>query len=338
MKPPKSFSIVDVAKTAGVSTTTVSHVINRVPTVTADNRRRVEAAIQQLHYRPNPAAQRLAGGRNDTVGLVIPQFHERIFGSYYAMEVIKGIGTVAERLQLDLLLHITGDRNFARLPGVAGLLFMDVDEGGELLDRTLDEGVPCVVINHFLEDLPISCVAIDNRAAAKQVVAYLAKLGHREIATVTGNLKAQSGLARLDGYVVGMKEHGLTIKEGYIQRADYSPDAARAGAEALLGRKDRPTAIFAASDEMALAVIETARRLRLRVPEDVSVVGFDDNPIAASAPVPLTTVYQPLGEMGKTALQILHQHIAGKRKAPFKVTLPIKLVERQSCRQTWIEP
>ena len=333
----KPISIIDVARTAGVSTTTVSRVINSVPTVTEANRRRVEQAIAQLHFRPNVAAQRLASGRNDTIGLIIPRY-EGIFRSYYALEVIKGIGTSAERLQVDLLLHITDGKGGWKAGGVGGALFVDLDGNAELLDRLMGEGVPCVVLNHFLEDLPISCVAVDNRTAAKQVVAYLVKLGHREIATITGDLQTQAGLARLDGYVVGMKEHGLTVKQGYIADGDFSPESGRRCAETLLARKDRPTAIFAASDEMALAVIETARRLRLRVPEDLSVVGFDDNPIAGHAQVPLTTIRQPLEEMGHTGLQILHQQMSGKRKQPVKITLPTQLVERQSCRQTWIEP
>ena len=339
MTTTKAPSIIDFARTAGVSTTTVSRVINGVPTVTDANRRRVETAIAKLRFHPNVAAQRLASGRNDTVGLIIPRFERiSIFRSYYAMEVIKGIGGAAERLRLDLLLHVTDGQSFVGPTTVGGVLFMDVDGGLDLLDRTLEEGTPCVVLNHFVEDLPVSCVAIDNRNGARQVITYLTKLGHREIATITGDLKAQSGLARLDGYVVAMKEHGLTVKEGYIQYGDYSPESGQRGAEALLSRKDRPTAIFAASDEVALAVIETARRRHLRVPEDLSIVGFDDNPIATHAPVPLTTIRQPLAEMGSTGLQMLHQQMLGRRKHPVKVTLPTQLVERQSCRQTWIEP
>ena len=334
----KPLNIVDVAKAAGVSTTTVSRVINHVPTVTEENRRRVEAVIAKLHFRPNAAAQRLASGRNDTVGLIIPRF-EGIFRSFYAMEVIKGVGSAAERLRLDLLLHITTtEHSFIQPAAVGGVLFADIYEGSERLERALDEGLPSVVLNHYVEDLPVSCVAIDNLGAAKQVVNYLAKLGHREIATITGDLRAQAGLARLDGYVVAMKERGLTIREGYIQHGDYSAEAGRRGAEVLLKRHDRPTAIFAASDEMALAVIETARRLHLRIPEDLSIIGFDDNPTGANAPVPLTTVRQPLGEMGRTGVEILLQLMQGKRKAPLKITLPTQLVERQSCRQTWIEP
>ena len=333
----KAISIIDVAKAAGVSTTTVSRVINRVPTVTDDNRRRVDAAIARLHFHPNLAAQRLAAGRNDTVGLIIPRF-EGIFRSYYALEVIKGIGSASERLQLDLLLHITDGRTLVQHTAVGGVLLVDVDGEAALLEQTLEEGLPCVMLNHFVEDLPVSCVAIDNLGGAKQAVAYLVKLGHREIATIAGKLDAQAGLARLDGYVVAMREHGLPVKDGYIQRGDYSAESGRRSAEVLLARRDRPTAIFVASDEMALAVIDTARRLRLRVPEDLSVVGFDDNPIGANAPIPLTTIHQPLAEMGKTGLQILQQHVLGRRKAPVKITLPVRLIERQSCRQTWLEP
>lgn len=335
----KPLNIVDVARTAGVSTTTVSRVLNRVPTVTAENRKRVEAAITKLHFHPNVAAQRLASGRTkDTVGLIIPRF-EGMFDSFYAMEVIKGVGMGVERLHLDLLLHITTTAQSFIQPGAAGgLLFADIYEGPQRLERALEEQMPCVVLNHYVEDLPVSCVTIDNVALARQVVAYLAKLGHQEIATITGKLDAQAGLSRLDGYVSAMRERGLAIREGYIQRGDYTMEGGRRAAEALLARRDRPTAIFAASDEMALAVMEIARRRRLRVPEDVSVVGVDDNPIAANAPVPLTTIHQSLANMARTGLEILHQHMTGKRTAPLKVLLPTRLIERSSCRRTWIEP
>ena len=332
----KKINIEEVASTAGVSTTTVSRVINAVSTVSEENRQRVLSAIKKLKYHPNPSAQRLAAGTTNTIGVIIPRF-EGIFQSYYALEVLKGVGMAAERARCDLLLHITDGKTFVNPSSVDGVLFIDVDGEEELVDRVLEEALPVVVLNHYLEDLPVSCVAVDNKTAAQAVVEYLVRLGHRDIATVTGDLRTQAGLDRLDGVVEAMKARDIPLVDSYIQHGDFRLPSARAAAERLLTLKNRPTAVFVASDDMALEVIAVAVAKGIRVPEDLSVVGFDDNPVAAHSRVPLTTVRQPLSEMGRTGLELLRQHMDGKKRSPNKLLLPTQLVERQSCRQTWLE-
>jgi DNA-binding LacI/PurR family transcriptional regulator len=333
----KKTDIAQVAKAAGVSTTTVSRVINGVSSVSADNHQRVVAAIKKLRYRPNPNAQRLASGKTEaTVGLIIPRF-EGVFHSYYALQVIKGSGIAAERLRCDLLLHITDGKTFISRSAVDGVLFADIQGCEELLDKTLDAGVPTVVLNHFLEDLPVSCVAIDNRTAAERVVDYFVKLGHHEIATITGDLKTQAGLDRLDGFVKALKARQLPVKDEYIRFGDFGLPSARAATEALLGLKERPTAIFVASDDMALEAISVALSKGVRVPEELSVIGFDDNPIAATSRIPLTTVRQPLADMGRRGLELLFQHVKRKKQSPTKLLMPTELIERESCRQTWLD-
>lgn len=334
--PAKHLSIADVAKTAGVSTTTVSRVINAVPTVSEENRRRVLAAIEKLRYHPNPNAQRLAAGKSNTVGLIIPKY-EGIFHSYYALQVIRGVGIAAERTRADLLLHITDGETFPAPGVIGGAIFLDLFGCEELLDRTLDAGLPTVVLNHYLEDLPVSCVAIDNETAAERVVAYLADLGHREIATISGDLKVQAGLDRLHGFIKAMQARQLPVRDGYVQHGDFGLPSARAAMETLLKSPHGLTAVFVASDDMALEAMNVALTKGVRVPEELSVVGFDDNPIAAHGRVPLTTVRQPLEEMGRRGLELLIQQMSGKKRNPMKLLLPTELVERQSCRQTWLE-
>lgn len=333
----KKINIAEVAKAARVSTTTVSRVINQVSTVSEANRRRVMEAVHALHYHPNPSAQRLAAGRrNSTVGIVIPRFAD-MFHSFYISELIKGIGTATERLKLDLLLHITDGRSFLNPSSVDGVLFADIDGNEDQLALVLDQEIPCVVMNHYIPELPVHCVAVDNRRAAHQVVGYLAKLGHREIATITGHLRTPVGLERLEGYLSGMKAHQLPVKPHFVERGDYSGASAREPVKRLLTHPERPTALFAASDDMAVAAIEVALELGLRVPEDVSVVGFDDSPVAAFARVPLTTVWQSLSQVGLLSVEVLHGVLAGKYHRPVKKLLGTKLIERDSCRQTWLE-
>lgn len=328
--------IAQVAKAAGVSTTTVSRVINRVPTVTPENQRRVEDAIRRLKYRPNPSAQRLASGRHDTIGVVFPRFAD-MFHSFHVTELLRGIGTAVDRLKLNLLLHITDGRSFIDLHMVDGVLFADIDGNEEQLDMVLDQGVPAVVMVNYIKELPVSCVAVDNRTAAEHVVDYLAKLGHRDIATITGHLRTPCGIERLDGYLKAMKARGLEVKPHFVQRGDYTGASAREPAKRLLTNPHRPTAIFCASDEMAVAAIEVASELGVRVPEELSVVGFDDSPVATFAKVPLTTVWQPLSQVGELAAEILAKHVSGKPHRPVKTLLGTKIVERSSCRQTWLE-
>ena len=134
-----------------------------------------------------------------------------------------------------------------------------------------------------------------------------------------------------------MKARDLSLHDAYIQHGDFRLPSARAAAERLIALKNRPTAVFAASDDMATEVINVALAKGVRVPEELSVVGFDDNPIAAHGRIPLTTVRQPLSEMGRIGLELLRQHMQGKKQNPNKLLLPTKLVERQSCRQTWLE-
>ncbi len=333
----KKINIEEVASAAGVSTTTVSRVINSVSTVSEENRQRVLRAIKKLKYHPNPNAQHLAAGKTNTIGLIIPRY-EGIFQSFYASEVLKGIGMAAERQRCDLLLHITDGKTFVNPAAVDGVLFVDIDGDEELVDRVFtEEAIPAVVLNHYVEDLPISCVAIDNKTATQMVVEYLTRLGHKDIATITGDLKTQAGLDRLDGFVKAMKDRRLPVKDAYIKFGDFSLSSARAAAEALLKLSDRPTAIFVASDDMALETINVTLAKGVRVPEELSVVGFDDNPAAAHGRVPLTTVRQPLSEMGSTGFELLRRQIAGKQQSPSKLLLPTQLIERQSCRQTWLE-
>ena len=332
----KKIDIAQVAKVAGVSTTTVSRVINSVPTVSEENRRRVQEAVKTLKYRPNPAARHLASGRRDTIGLVIPRFAD-MFRSFHVTELIKGTGTAVDRLKLNLLLHVTDGRSFLDLSTVDGVLFTDIDGNEDQVDRLFDQDIPCVVMTNFIEELPVSCIAVDNRTASEQVVSYLAGLGHREIATITGHLRTSIGIHRLDGYLKAMKARGFDVKPHFVQRGDYTGQSAREPARRLLSHSERPTAIFAASDEMAVTTMAVAFELGLRVPEDVSIVGFDDSPIAEFAKVPLTTVWQPLSQVGDLSVELLQKLILGKQRQPVKTLLGTKLIERQSCRQTWLE-
>lgn len=275
-------------------------------------------------------------GKGALYTLVIPRF-EDVFHSFFASEVIKGVTAAASRLKIDILIHITERDQHAEWRSndsiaaktVEGVIFADINGDRNEFFDFLKRGIPSIVMNNYFSE-DVNCIAIDNRKAAMEVMEYLVKLGHTKIATITGDLNTQAGEARLEGYRQIMAKYGLNIPREFIQEGFFLRTPARRAAKNLLNLENRPTAIFAASDVMALEVVDEARAQGLRIPWDFSLVGFDDNPIAAYSQIRLTTVSQPIVEMGRLALEKLNQIVLGKEKQPIKIVLPVKLIKRES--------
>ncbi len=335
----RKIKISDVAKEAGVSPTTVSRVINKVTSVKAENRIRVDEAIKRLNYKPNIAAQMLAGGKNNTIGLVIPRF-DNIFNSFFVSEIIKGVGEMADAVKLDILLHVyneeknhdeLSEEGFINTSYVAGLLFADIYGNREQVKSVVAQGVPCIVVNNLLEDIKVNCIGVDNKKAAYEATKYLISLGHKRVAIICGDMNSQSGQQRLKGYKQALKESGIADRGEYIVPGDYKREVARVSMEKLLKLEEPPTAVFAASDEMAIEGIEVILENGLSVPGDISIVGFDNSPICQYSPVPLTTIDQPLFDMGRRAVELLKNAMLLKRNVYKKIVLPTRLVERKSC-------
>lgn len=329
--PSGKASIEDVARISGVSITTVSRVINKHPRVKEKNRGRVLEAIKGLKYQPSVIAQRLASGRTNVAALVIPRY-EGVFYSFYALELIRGVGTLCAALKIDLLLHLTDAHSPLNVRGVGGVIFADVIANRHQLETALNASLPVVVINNYIDDLPVSCIAIDNAAGAENAVHYLVKLGHRKIVHVSGDLITQAAAWRLEGYTRALEKNGIAAHEEYIIKTDYSRGAARAAAEAILKMPDPATAVFVASDSMALEVMAVVREAGKHIPQDLSIIGFDDNPSGLYGPVALTTVRQPLIKMAEEGVKELHRLMSLKKDAqPKKILLPTELVIRESC-------
>jgi LacI family transcriptional regulator len=331
--PSSSISIEDVARMAGVSISTVSRVINKSPSVKENNRIKVLDAVKQLKFQPSVFAQRLATGRSNVVALVIPRY-EGVFYSFYALELIRGIGTLCDALKLDLLLHLTDARSSLNLRGAGGVIFADVIGNRQQLEEALASSSPCVVINNYIEDLKVSCFAVDNVKGAEDAVCYLFSLGHKKIAHITGDLVTQAACDRLEGYNRALKKNNIKPDPYYIFKTDYSRGQARAAAEKLVSMANPPTACFVASDSMALEVMTVVRELGKNVPGDLSIVGFDDNPSGLYGPVALTTVRQPLIKMAEEGVKELNvlMNLKKKEAKVRKVLLPTELVIRESCK------
>ncbi len=330
--PSKTISIEDVARLAGVSIATVSRVINKASTVKEKNRIKVLDAVKQLKFQPSVFAQRLATGKSNVVMLVIPRY-EGIFYSFYALELIRGTGTLCDALKLDLLFHLTDARSSLNLRGTGGVIFADIIGNRRQLEDALTSGIPCVVINNYVEDLQVNCIAIDNIKGAEMAVNYLISLGHKKIAHISGDLVTQAAAQRLEGYKCALKKNNLAVNEDYICKTDYSRGQARAVAEKLMKMSNPPTALFAASDSMALEVMTLSRELGKNIPRDLSIVGFDDNPSGLYGPVALTTVRQPLIKMAEEGVKKLSLLMDPEKKEKLeKVLLPAELIIRESCQ------
>ena len=328
--PDHKVSIEDVARKAGVSITTVSRVINKFSSVKEDNRVRVQEAVRQLKFKPSVYAQRLATGKTNVIALIIPRY-EGIFYSFYALELLRGIGTLCETLKLDLLLHLTDTQTPINLGGVGGIIFADIIGNRKQLESALAEGIPCVVINNYIENLEVSCVAVNNLQGATDAVDYLISLGHKRIAHISGDLVTQAASQRFEGYKAALRKKNIPLKDEYVIKTDYSRGQARQAAEKLLKLSQPPSAVFVSSDSMALEVISVASEFSKRIPQDLSIVGFDDNPMGLYGQVALTTVRQPLIKMAEEGVKVLNLLMSDKKKGISRIYLPCELVIRDSC-------
>lgn len=274
--------------------------------------------------------------RKKTFVLVIPSF-EDIFNAFYAGEIIKGASMAASRLKIDILIHITNrydhrgwlDATLLDRRYIDGIIFGDIDNDISVVEKAITRGIPTIVLNNYLEE-PINCIGIDNRNAAKEVVRSLVKQGHKNIATIAGDLSTQAGKMRLEGFQEALKEASLSVAAENIVQGDFLRTPARAAAIKLIKLPARPTAVFAASDVMAFELIDVARANNLSIPDDLSVIGFDDNPLNVNSSVRLTTVSQPLMEMGRLGVEHLQQISNAEAPLPLKMMLPAKLVTRSS--------
>jgi LacI family transcriptional regulator len=268
--------------------------------------------------------------------LILPRF-EDIFHSFYTGEITKGVNLAASRLNVDFLVHITDrcdhstwlDPTLLDRKYVDGILFADIDNDLGLVKKAIMRGMPCLVLNNVIHE-PINYIAINNYEAAMLVVEEFIKLGHKHIATIAGDLSTQAGQSRLDGFNDALRKHNIEPDRAYVKIGGFLRTPARQAAGDLFKLKPRPTAIFAASDVMAMEVMDVARLKKISIPSELAICGFDDNPLRAQCSIPLATVSQPLIEMGRLGLERLYQISHGQAKLPVKEMLLAKLIKAES--------
>ncbi len=321
-------TIRDVARLAKVSIATVSRFINNPTALKDANRQRVEKAVKELNYQPMAFAQRLAGGRVNTLGLIIPGY-EGVFFSFYALEIIRSTAMALDAKGVDMHLHIYWNRDNFRASLVDGVIFADLLGNEKQLKRLVDEKVPCVVMNRRVNDLDVSYVTIDNFKGAYDAVEFLIRHGHKKIAHFAGDLTTECARERVEGYKKALEKNSLPVNSDYIFKTNFSRKEGRERMKELVELKDRPTAIFCCSDEVATEVLAVAQEKNIIVPKELSVIGFDDNPNCLYGDLMLTTVRQPLRNMASCAVDMLRDAIDQKGGAQ-KLVLEPELVVRDT--------
>jgi LacI family transcriptional regulator len=329
-------TVVDIARLAGVSRSTVSRVLNGHPNVSDDVRERVLKIIQKTGYQPNLAARSLRSKRSDIIGLVIPQSVRGMFTDSYFLQFTEGIIHASNEYNRTLALFVESDER-TLIPRVTrdghmdGVVVQVATIENQMLARLKAAGMPFVLAGRPYHPKGISYVDIDNVAGAYSAVAHLISLGHRRIAHVAGNLDTTAGLDRLQGYRTALENRGLKFDQGLVVEGSFTDMTSgyRAG-QALASVK--PEAVFAASDLMARGVIRAFAEAGLRVPEDVALVGFDDLPPATAAAPLLTTIRQPTYSLAMKCVQTLVDIIEHGTEPPRQVVLDnLELVIRESC-------
>ncbi|MEE6262569.1 LacI family DNA-binding transcriptional regulator [Plantactinospora sonchi] len=319
----------DVARAAGVSTATVSRVVNGHYGVSAGTTTKVRAAIERLGYESSLVATSLRRSRTNVLGLVTHSFQS------YTAEVFKGVMEALRRSGFDLIIYANSDlygtysegweqRHLTRLSGTLTDGCIVVTPWDDVQSRT-----PVVVIDPARNSTTPSVTA-DNLAGATAAVEHLLGLGHRRIGFIAGRASMAAAWLREEGYRAALTRAGLPVDQTLIAGGDFNPESAAPLARNLLDRADRPTAIFAASDGMALMVLEVANKLGLSVPGDLSVVGFDNIPESAVAEPSLTTVDQSMYQLGYEAARMLKSLVTGDWEGPREMVLPTRLVVRNS--------
>lgn len=326
--------IQDVARAAGVSVSTVSRVLNGRNDVAAETYQRVQRIIDELGYSSSLAAKSMRSHRTNVIGVIIFDL-----SLSFCLEVVRGIDQVVKEHTYDLMIFSSNRANHKDDPTwerkVVAQISGSIVDGIIAVTPTtveLPTSSPIVTVDPC-DSGNFPSVLATNREGTLEAVRYLIELGHRRIGFLGGRPSLLSARQRRQGYEEALRNAGLPIRPELYFEGDYSRSTAMIGAEKLLTLPERPTAIMAANDQSAFAVMDVARRLNIRIPEELSVIGFDNTPESAYTSPPLTTVDQAIVSLGGRAAELLIQKLEGKEVANDLYPLPTRLIVRESCKR-----
>lgn len=337
----EELTIQHIADLAQVSRSTVSRVLNDHPSVRSAVRQRVLQVINEQGYAPQAAARSLASKRTNTLGLLIPRSATFIFADPFFGQIIQQMTeTCTSRGYYLLFSMATGSieqdfyKRVLQSRSVDGLLMVSSDIDDPILPLLIKDNLPLMLIGDHPYLKPMNWVDTENRQGACNAVNHLLKLGHRRIATIAGPQQMNAAIDRYNGYKQALLEAYMPIQPELVVYGDYSQESGYTTMNRLLGLDAPPTAVFAANDMMAIGALRAIHEAELAVPGDIALVGFDDVPMAAFANPPLSTVRQPIAEMGAMATSLLIDQLEGISAPNAYVRVPTQLVVRQSCGGT----
>jgi LacI family transcriptional regulator len=333
-------TIKDVAREVGVSTATVSHVINKTRFVSEELRERVLKAIQELDYQPNAIARSLVKRKTHTIGIIISD----ILNPFYTA-IVRGIEDVTYKSGYSVMLCNTDEDVEKEVLYIQVLLEKRID--GLVISTAFQDGfhpllsrlktVPLVAIVRRIKGLASDAVLGDNRGGAYQAIDHLIRLGHRRIGIISGPTGLSSGAERLEGYKNALDHHRIPIDEHLMKFGDFKRESGYALTKGIFLNRPLPTAVFVANNQMTIGALNALNELKMRIPEDISLISFDDMEWYSFLDPPLTTVEHSPYLIGKAAGEMLLQRISKNRKNPKKVIIPSHLIIRKSTTKVMKE-
>ena len=329
----------EVARLAGVSRSTASRVINDHPNVQPETRERVWQAIRESGYQPHAVARSLVTNRTQIIGMIIPEAVTTLFTDPFFPLMLRGATEACNIHQYQLMLSLFTVRadqqgmyqRVLRNGYLDGVIVASASLDDPLIPDLLRDRIPFVSVGRHPNER-VLYVDVDNVAGARMAVEHLIRLGHQRIATITGRLDMAAGQDRLEGYRQALKAHHIPVDEGLIVEGDFTEGSGMVGMQRLLSTS--PSAVFAASDMMAIGALKALHKAGWQVPQDIALVGFDDIPAASAVEPALTTVRQPIERLGSMAVEVLLSVLETslQEEVPAqRIVLPTELVVRASC-------
>jgi LacI family transcriptional regulator len=328
-----TITIDEIADLAGVSKTTVSRVLNHKPDVSPRTREAILDLIKQYDFKPNAFAKAITTQKSHSIGLIIPHEATYIFSNPFYVEVMRGVSTEVDKMGYFLFICYPHDQNYVDIfkeKRVDGFVLMSPGSFSKIIIRSLFEAnAPFVSTSMIPEEKEMVYVDVDNFYGATLAMEHLISLGHKRIGFI-GKPKLTSSVERLNGYKTVLEKHAIPYDESLVTISEMATIEGGCDATArLLGNPDPPTAVFLVNDMMAIGAVKAAQLNGLNVPKDLSIVGFDDIPLAESVTPAITTVRQPAFEKGVRAARLLIQYLE-KKKKPRSQMLDVELVIRKT--------
>lgn len=325
----------DIARFSGFSRSTVSRVINGGDYVKEDTRKRIMDVIQEHNFQPNLGARSLAGGQTGVLGLVIPAAVSTIFSDLYFPQFIRGVSAGCNMQNYSMMLWLVEPQYEQRTMReilhnglLDGVIMSSMTMNDPIFESLYESKMPFITIGRH-PTLDINYLDVDNVKSATTAIHHLASLGRKRIATITGPQNKIAGYDRYAGYLKGLEEANLPFLSELVIEADFTEEGGYDAMQQLIPNK--PDAIFAASDTMAIGALRALSETQLHVPDDIAVVGYDDVPLASRTNPPLTTIRQSLQDMGSAAVDALAEIIRRPGDKPRHILLDTELIIRESC-------